>query len=201
MRSPTNAALLLLALAGCGAATTDVVEPELDPLAPTTLYPMGEGAQWVYDVDTGGDEPPTLGIFEVVYVNGNDRRIANVRGMNARGIVTHGDAIGYRIERGGIRHLATGTWVLREPIAVGASWEGMGGRTARDTDIARRVEVVAGTYEGCVVVEESGGEDGRVVSTTYCPRVGPVIIESTLRSELTNRTIGTQARLRSHDPG
>jgi hypothetical protein len=194
-------AALALTLTACGAAGPTVAEPTLDPLAPTTLYPMSEGAQWVYDVDTGGDEPPTLGIFEVVEVVGDEHRIANVRGMDSEGVVTHGDAVSYRVEPDGIRHVASGTWVLHAPIEVGATWEAMGGRSARVVDIDDDVEVFAGTYSHCVVIEEDGGEDGRVVTTTYCPEVGPVIIESVMESQLTMRSIATRARLRSYDPG
>ena len=136
------AALALPVLAACGAAPPEVAEIEIDRLAPTTLYPMLEGSQWVYDVDTGGGEPPTLGIFEVVDVIGSERRIANNRGMNSRGVVSHGDPIGYRIEPDGIRHTASGSWLLHAPIDVGATWEAMGGRTARVTDIEATVEVL-----------------------------------------------------------
>lgn len=192
---------LLLGIAACGPAVPEVAEPEVDRLAPTTLYPMPDGAQWVYDVDTGGNEPPTLGIFEVIESVGDTRQIANNRGMSANGQVTHGDPIGYRIEAEGIRHSASGTWVLHTPIEQGATWDAMGGRTARVVDLDHTVEVVAGTYEHCVVVEEDGGEDGRVVTTTYCPQVGPVVIESSMETQLTMREVATRARLRSYDPG
>ena len=191
----------LIVLPGCGAATPEVAEIEVDRLAPTTLYPMIEGAQWVYDVDTGGNEPPTLGIFEVVEAIGDDRQIANNRGMNSHGVVSHGDPIGYHVEPDGIRHTASGTWLLHAPIDVGATWEAMGGRTARVTDIEASVEVIAGNYEHCVVVVETGGEDGRTVTTTYCPQVGPVLIESTMETVMTLREVATRARLRSYDPG
>lgn len=197
-------AMLALSLAStltaCGPATPEAEEPDVDRLAPTTLYPMNEGAQWVYDVDTGGNEPPTLGIFEVIEASGSQRQIANNRGMNAQGQVTHGEPISYRVTEDGIQHVGGG-WVLRGPVELGAEWEAMGGRSARVTDLDATVEVFAGTYEHCVQVEETGGEDGRVVRTTYCPQVGPVVIESSMETELTMRSVSTSARLRSYDPG
>ena len=63
---------------------------------------MRENAQWVYDVDTGGGEPPTLGIFEVIERQGTTVRIANNRGMDRTGNVRHGDY------RGGYRDSARG---------------------------------------------------------------------------------------------
>jgi hypothetical protein len=191
----------LLLLPACGPATPDVAEPEVDRLAPTTLYPMLEGSQWVYDVDTGGPEPPTLGIFEVVEATGDRRTIANNRGMDSQGQVRHGEPVTYEIAPEGIRHVASGAWVLHAPLEAGAEWDAMGGRTARVTDIDTSVEVVAGTYEHCVEVTESGGEDGRTVRTVYCPRVGPVEIESRMETELTMRAVSTRARLRSYDDG
>ena len=105
-----------------------------------------------------------------------------------------------RITADGIQYVAGG-WVLRAPVAEGAEWEAMGGRTARVTDLDATVEVFAGTYEHCVTIEETGGEDGRVVRTTYCPQVGPVVISSSMDTELTMRSVSTEARLRSYDPG
>jgi hypothetical protein len=190
-----------LALAGCGGAAPQVQMTEAQRLEPGTLYPMNEGAEWVYDVDTGGDEPPTLGIFEVIEADGSRRSIANVRNMDADGNVTHGEPIVYELEPEGIRHLASGGWVLRGPIREGASWDGMGSRTARVSNLDVDVEVFAGTFERCVEVEETGGADGRTVRTVYCPEVGPVLIESRMESELTMRTVVTQARLRTYSPG
>ena len=193
--------LLVFVAPGCGSTTPEIAEPQVDRLAPTTLYPMDDGAQWVYDVETGGDEPPTLGIFEVIEASGAQRSIANNRGMDGHGNVRHGDPITYRITPEGIQHVASGGWVLREPIAAEASWDAMGGRTARVTNIDTPVEVVAGDYEHCVEIEESGGEDGRTVRTVYCPLVGPVVIESRMETELTMRSVSTRAQLRSYDPG
>jgi len=193
--------VLASALVACGSAVPEVAEPEIDRLAPTTLYPMNDGAQWVYDVDTGGNEPPTLGIFEVVAASGTSRQIANNRGMNARGQVTHGDPISYEIDPTGIRRASSEGWLLRAPIELGAEWPAVGGRSARVVDLDHTVEVFAGTYEHCVVVEEDGGEDGRVVTTTYCPEVGPVVIESSMETRMTMREVATRARLRSYDPG
>ena len=91
------AALIAGPSAGCGPATPQAEEPSVDRLAPTTLYPMEPGTQWVYDVDTGGGEPPTLGIFEVIEAVGHQRQIANNRGMTSAGQVRHGDPITYEI--------------------------------------------------------------------------------------------------------
>lgn len=191
----------ILLLVGCGGASPHVQMSEAVRLTPTTLYPMNEGAQWVYDVDTGGNEPPTLGIFEVTEVDGETRRIQVNLGMDADGNVNYGDPITYEVSSEGIRHVASGGWLLHTPLREGAEWEGMGGRTARVSDLDVDVEVIAGNFEHCVAIEESGGEDGRVVRTTYCPEVGPVMVESILETQLTMRTVAARSRLRTYDPG
>lgn len=196
-----TASIVLFLLASCGAPAASVEAPAGDRLAPATLYPMIDGAQWVYDVHTGGGEPPTLGIFEVTESDGARRSIANNRGMSADGQVTYGEPIHYEVSATGIRHVGSGGWVLRAPIHEGATWEGMGGRTARVIDDDASVEVVAGEYEHCVRVEETGGEDGRIVSTVYCPSVGPVVVESRMDSALTTRSVSTRSVLRSYDAG
>ncbi len=191
---------LPFAIAGCGAASSAPERPRGDRLAPATLYPMILGAQWVYDVETG-PEPPTLGIFEVIESEGDHRTIANNRGMNANGQIRHADPIVYELTPEGIRHLASGRWVLKAPVEEGAEWPAMGGRTAHVRDTDASVEVVNDTYDHCVDVEESGGEDGRTVHTVYCPDVGPVLIQSSMDTRLTTRTVSTRARLRSYDSG
>lgn len=201
MRTFVLPPLVLLALSACGGPPPRAEVPRGDRLAPTTLYPMLAGAQWVYDVQTGGDEPPTLGIFEVTDVDGARRSIANNRGMDARGRVTYGDAAVYEVGPEGILHVASETWVLRAPLREGASWPAMGGRTARVVDLDATVAVTAGRYEHCVSVEETGGEDGRIIQTVYCPEVGPVLMESRMDSRLTLRAMAARTSLRTYDPG
>ncbi len=194
-------AACLLSLPACGASAPEVAEIPVDRTDPAVLYPMRANAQWVYDVDTGGGEPPTLGIFEVVEREGANASIANNRGMDRNGQVSHGDAMGYEVLPEGIRHVASDGWLLRRPIEADAEWTSIGGRTARITNIDATAEVFAGTYEHCVEVTETGDEAGRTIRTVYCPEIGPVIMESSLSTELTMRTVSTRATLRSYDDG
>ena len=191
---------LSLLLGACGPAAPRVAEPEIDRLAPTTLYPMLEGAQWVYDVDTGAG-PPVFGAFTVTDVSGDTRTIANNRGMDAEGNVRYAEPTTYEIGPEGIRHVATGMYLLRVPIEAGAEWETLGGRTARVTDLDHSVEVPAGSYDHCVEVTETGGEDGRTVRTVYCPGVGPVEQISRMDTQLTMQSVSTHSRLRSYSEG
>ena len=76
--------LSALVLAACGGATPQVATTPLDPLAPTTLYPMPEGAQWVYDVDTGGDEPHPEPLDDLEDMDDDDDLIPDTGAMAAR---------------------------------------------------------------------------------------------------------------------
>jgi hypothetical protein len=163
----------LASLPGCGGAP---VRPTgLDPgrLEPSNLYPMREGYVWSYDVDTGTGMR-TFAVSRVLSVSGG--RVAITNG---------GEEILYELRDGGIFRPQSGTWLLRAPIEVGASWPSSGDTTARVTSVTETVEVPGGRFEGCVEVLEEGGEGARRVRTVYCAGVGPTIVES--RQELALR--------------
>ncbi|MGF1464615.1 MAG: hypothetical protein ACFCGT_00650 [Sandaracinaceae bacterium] len=199
MAHPYPAARLAIAAvlaAGCGAATPSANEASADPLAPSSLYPMTLGSQWVYDLRTG-PEPPSLGIYEVVEADGPRRTIAVNRGMDAEGTVGYGEPDHYDVTAEGIRHVASGAWVLKAPIRVGATWPALRGRTARVQAVDVGVEVIAGTFDDCVSVVETG--EATEVRTVYCPGVGPAILEVHLELQLASGGAEIEGRLRSYD--
>lgn len=159
---------------------------------------MERGAQWVYDLHTG-PEPPGLGIFEVVRAEGRRRTIANKRGVGADGRPRYAAPRDYELSAEGIRAVG-GPFLLRAPVSVGETWPTLGGRTARVVSVSARPTVVAGRFEDCVDVRESGGADGRTVRTVYCPNIGPVLIESSMQARLTGMEAALVARLRSYQP-
>jgi hypothetical protein len=69
-----------------------------------------------------------------------------------------------------------GDFLLRTPITTGATWPISGG-TARVIATGKTIEVPAGTFPGCAIVEESRGSPPRIVRTTYAAGVGPVALE------------------------
>jgi hypothetical protein len=157
------AAALTAACGGAGGPGPE--EPRLDPSSPLALYPLQEGRVWSYDVDTG-EGSSTLAITRVVSVRG------------ARVEVSSGsDPVVYELVDGGIRH-GGGGWLLRAPVAEGASWEGRAGRRVRVVADGRTLEVPAGRFEDCATVEERDTDSGRRIETSYCPGVGPVRVVS-----------------------
>lgn len=75
--------------------------------------------------------------------------------------------------------LATGGYLLRIPLAVGAEWVGDFGKV-KVTALDRKVRVPAGSFERCVetVEEIASGEIKKRTLTVYCPDVGIVMRET-----------------------
>jgi hypothetical protein len=182
MRATVGFLVVCLGLA-CGGAARPV---DRGPVTPDRLYPMTEGSVWTYDVATGVG-PDVLAISRVVAVRGSSVEIRN----------DGGQSLTYERRAEGIYEPASSTWLLRMPLDVGATWDAGGGRTARISAIDEHVESMAGTFDGCVRVEESGGDDGRRIATVYCPDVGPVIIESRMTAELTGMEASVRGTLRA----
>ncbi len=161
-------AVLATLLAGCpsGGGTT----PRSGPLTARDLYPFGESYSWTYDIDTETETGPSLGVVRVTAMSGDVVEITDTMGMTR----------GYELREGGIWRAMPeggGVWLLRDPIEVGTSWPSTSGMTATITSVTASADVFAGHYEGCVEVSEDGGGAERTIVTTYCPGVGPVIIQ------------------------
>lgn len=180
---------LVLLFAACGPATPEAEEPAGDPLAPRRLYPLAEGYVWSYDIDTGPGEP-TLAITRVTAVI--DARVE---------VSSGGDPIVYELRDEGIFQPATDTWLLKAPVREGAEWSAAGGRIARVTSTSETIEVPAGRFDGCVRVEEGGGDAGKLVTTVYCPDVGPVYLEVQQQLVTTEAPVRAVSRMLGYNLG
>jgi len=75
----------------------------------------------------------------------------------------------------GIRH-ATGGYLLKSPLAVGARFKGQFGDVSV-TALDRAVDVPAGKFTACAeTVEEANAPVQKKVTTTFCPNVGMVLL-------------------------
>lgn len=181
--------MLLLSLAACGPSTPDAEEPGGDPFDPHRLYPLAEGHVWSYNVDTGTGEP-TLAITRVISHVGTRIEVSS-----------GGDPVVYEIRDEGIFRPGTATWLLRAPVREGAEWPSSGGMVARVTSTQATVETPAGSFEGCVRVEESGGEGDRYVQTVYCPGIGPVYLESRMTLTTSEMPVRVIAQMLGYNLG
>ncbi len=184
MTSGVRAAAAALCLAAC--AGTSPPPPSHTVIDPGDLYPLQAGNAWSYDVDTG-EASTTLAITRVEAFDG---RIAEVHTGRA--------VLRYEVLAEGIRVSPGPAWLVRAPLAEGATWPGRGGRTARLISTNAAVETPAGTFDQCVEVLETGGKLELEVRTVYCPGVGPVSVRSAMRSNVSDRVVTVSAQLRGY---
>jgi len=81
--------------------------------------------------------------------------------------------------------LATGGYLLRIPLVVGAEWIGDFGKV-RVTALDRKIKVPAGSFERCLetVEEIANGEVKKRTLTVFCPDIGIVLRETQGQSGL-----------------
>ena len=178
------AAVCCLAIGCASRAVPSTADAAIDP---RDFYPFDEGNAWSYDVDTG-EGSTTLAVARV---DAFDGRVADVRTGQA--------VVRYEVGADGIRIPSEQAWLLRTPLREGATWMSRGGRTARVVSTRARAQTSAGDFDGCIEIFETGGELGLEVTTVYCPGVGPVSVQSTMRSEVSERTLTVTARLRGYE--
>lgn len=78
----------------------------------------------------------------------------------------------------GVVSVATGSFILKEPLAPGSSWRGEHGGVTRIEGADLVVTVLGGTFKGCLrTIEERGGDVPARYDTTFCPDVGVVALE------------------------
>jgi hypothetical protein len=146
------------------------------------LYPLDAGWKWAYDLVKDGQT--MLALYSVLDRTGDS---ATVQAGE--------DQLGYAITPQGIAQKGgpvAGDFIVKNPVAVGTEWPVAGGR-ARITAVAQSVNVTAGRFDDCVVVEATLTDPPRVARTTFAPGVGPVINELAIKvgGEMTTVTRAT----------
>jgi hypothetical protein len=177
--------IVSIVVGGCGAAKRST-PGSATAIAPIDLYPLRSGNAWSYDVNTG-DPSSTLAVTRVETVDGS---VATVR--------TGEQTVQYEVREDGIRVVSEGAWLFRLPYEDGASWPARGGRTGRLVSTEVSIKTRAGSFTDCLEVVETGGKLELEVRTVYCPSVGPVAVDSTMRSNVSDRSISVHARLRGY---
>lgn len=182
---PLYVALIAAAALPACAGSTSQVRPTAPDQSPASLYPLGAGFAWSYDVETPG-EPPVLAIARVASF---DDGVATV--------VTGPDGgQRYRVGVEGIQRVGQPGYLLKAPIAAGATWDSAPGVRATVASVAEQLTTSAGTFSACVLIDEQNAASGQHVRTTYCPGVGPALVISEM--EVRGQTLNVTARLRGY---
>ena len=176
-----SVAFLLGACAGSAAQ----VRPGPPDHSPASLYPLGAGYAWSYDVETQG-EPPVLAIARVASFSNGVATVVTGPEASQR----------YAVSDLGIQRVGTLGYLLKAPLAVGSSWESGPGTSARVESMSEQVKTEAGTFTACVRVDERNATSGQRVQTTYCPGVGPALVVSEM--DVRGQTLQVTARLRGY---
>ncbi len=189
------AILLLAALVegiGCGGSGAAAKAPPPSKWkGPVRYYPFEPGAQWSFMVYGPPGAPGLLKVDKVIAFDGTTS------------VVQSGDStLTYRVAPEGIYREPAHVFLLKWPIVLGDRWPGAKGSTVEVTKVDTKAEVEAGTFEGCVeVTERVGGDAAGILRTTFCPDVGPVLVEvqelNAPPGEVPQRLLG---RLRAYGP-
>lgn len=184
MRPESKLLAAFLVLAGCAGSAAQVRSKPLDQ-SPASLYPLAAGYAWSYDVETAG-EPPVLAVARVATF---EQGVAMV--------VTGPDAAQrYAVSGSGIQRAGHAGYLLKAPITAGATWEAGPGVKARVVSVSEQLTTPAGAFSACVRVDEENAMSGQRVQTTYCPGVGPVLVNSEM--DVRGQTLKVTARLRGY---
>jgi hypothetical protein len=146
-------------------------------------------------------ESDTVSAFETYSENAGDKGVLMMQISRPRADSVELD-VGGKIQRltivpEGIQ-LATGGWLLKAPLQVGARFKGQFGEV-EVMSTTRAIQVPAGSYTGCVETKEENVVAQRRVTTVFCPKVGIVSLEA--EGKLGDGEFGHEkALLRSHGP-
>ena len=130
-------------------------------------YPFENGMIWSYMIYGPPGAPGLLKIDKVVAFDGQ------------LAVVQSGESsITYRVAKEAIYREPAHAPLLKWPVTLGDKWPGSKGSGVEVTKIDAKITVPAGTFEGCVETTETvGGDAAGILRTTFCPDVGPVIVE------------------------
>ena len=190
MRSPrmvSTALSALLSMVGCSAPPKTKAPPvPVQVIGGLELYmPARDGFVYEYDVETDSGDKGRM----MVQVT---RPRPDMAELNVAGKVQR-----LEMSKDAVRH-ATGGYLLKAPLEVGAEWKGQFGKV-RVNSTWRAVQVPAGNFKDCVeTIEEASMPTPKRATSVFCPDVGLVslYIEGALGEEAAS--VGTL--LRSYGP-
>jgi len=167
------------ALTGCSGSSgapaawlAPTTEGQKDVSSGTPLerfFPLVDGMVYHYATESMGGEHGFL-VARVVRTSANAGELRFPKGRKRISFAK--DGIVLELLEGPV-------YLIKEPVAVGATFRGEHGGTTRILAINAAIDVPAGHYDGCIqTLEERGGDAPVRYATTYCPGVGIVLLEA-----------------------
>lgn len=164
---PALLAVFTLAIAGGCRHTPESAQEKSGP-----LFPLDAGMTWTFRLTSSdGESMDTITRVESV-VSGEAHM--------SSGTSTYT----YEIRDDGIYRPGSGAYLLKEPATKGRSWDGPDGGTVSIVAVDETVSVPAGTFAGCVRVEEVIPTHDQSQIYTFCPGVGPVCLDQFISGEM-----------------
>jgi len=164
-----SAALVTLSVAATLACSGPPAKaPEAPQHAgPQHWYPLDAGNVWSFSIREVKGGPAILVVTKVIAFDGT---LALLQTGSAE--------TSLRVTADSIAREPSGSVLLRTPLRLGDKWAGATGSQVEVTRLDAAVTTDAGAFKGCVEITETfAGDDARTMHTTFCPEVGPVLVD------------------------
>ncbi len=187
---PLSVAATFVVVGACGGAPKNqgAAPPKPAAVTPVEKYlPLENDTVFAYETESEGSSD--RGFFVMHVTRPREGRADLTMGQKVRRL---------ELVPEGIR-LTEGGFLLKAPVAEGASWRGTDS-TIRVVTLARQISVPAGSFTECLETEETSGGAGagRRVTTVFCPGVGIVLLD--VEGVIAGESMRETARLKSFGP-
>lgn len=194
MKTLRWAACSLLLTAGCGASEQEapkwlspVSEGKKDVASGTQLerfFPLVDGMVYQYATENEVGEPGLL----VARVFRSSEKAGELRfPSGSKRFEYAADGVIFRSADGPV-------YLLKLPIAVGATFRGEHGGQTKVLEVSASLDTPAGHFDGCIrTLEERLGDRPVRYATTYCPAVGVVLLEAATGANFERATLKSYA--------
>lgn len=177
-------ALLTLAV-GCSAP--QVARPPRGPITARDYLPLRLGAAWSYDTATGFGGGTVLSAMTVVRAGGEQFLVR-----------TDGRTASYELRPDGV--VREGEYYVKDPVRVGATWEGREGARFEIRAVGESRTVHGTRYTRVIEVLRTGSSSQIRTTTWYAAEVGAIEIDANTTSSL-GQTIAVRSTLRGYTLG
>lgn len=154
---------MMVMLASCAGVQTP--PPARGPIRARDYFPLGTGAAWSYDTETGHGGGTVLSTLAVVRADHN-------RFLVRSG--THTET--YELRDDGV--VREGDYLIHDPVRAGTTWTARDGSHLEIRAVDQRRTVGEQSFTHVIEVVRSGGETGLTTTTWYALDTGAIEISA-----------------------